>query len=111
MPWRSLSRLRSEPGAAARQAPFAGGRLLTVMMLRGYYRPRAVTDHPIRIAAIRAGRYAICLRARWGASTRWAVGCCYSCLVILCCAQFMLLNSNLQNVLSGILILCGRTAG
>ena len=39
MPWRSPSRLRSEPGAAARQAPFAGGRLLTVMMLRGYYRP------------------------------------------------------------------------
>ena len=41
MPWRSPSRLRSEPGAAARQAPFAGGRLLTVMMLRGYYRPSA----------------------------------------------------------------------
>ena len=41
MPWRSPSRLRSEPGAAARQAPFAGGRLLTVMMLRGYYRPTA----------------------------------------------------------------------
>lgn len=44
MPWRSLSRLRSEPGPAARQAPFAGGRLLTVMMPRGcrYYRPVAV---------------------------------------------------------------------
>ena len=40
MPWRSPSRLRSEPGAAARQAPFAGGRLLTVMMPRGYYRPQ-----------------------------------------------------------------------
>ena len=42
MPWRSPSRLRSEPGAAARQAPFAGGRLLTVMMPRGYYRPQPV---------------------------------------------------------------------
>lgn len=42
MPWRSPSRLRSEPSAAARQAPLAGGRLLTVMMLRGYYRPVAV---------------------------------------------------------------------
>ena len=39
MPWRSPSRLRSEPSAAARQAPYGGGRLLTVMMLRGYYRP------------------------------------------------------------------------
>ena len=54
MPWRSPSRLRSEPGAAARQAPFAGGRLLTVMMPRGYYRPRAAGRHLIRIAAIRA---------------------------------------------------------
>src|SRR5690606_988864 len=42
MPWRSPSRLRSEPGVAARQAPFAGGRLLTVMMLRGYFRPSRV---------------------------------------------------------------------
>ena len=54
MPWRSPSRLRSEPGAAARQAPFAGGRLLPVMMLRGYYRPEAAGRHLIRIAAIRA---------------------------------------------------------
>jgi len=43
MPWRSPSRLRSEPSAAARQAPIAGGRLLTVVMLRGYYRPDAVS--------------------------------------------------------------------
>ena len=45
MPWRSPSRLRSEPGAAARQAPFAGGRLLTVMMPRGYYRPQPAGRH------------------------------------------------------------------
>jgi len=48
MPWRSPSRLRSEPSAAARQAPYGGGRLLTVMMLRGYYRPQAVSYQPIR---------------------------------------------------------------
>lgn len=51
MPWRSLSRLRSEPGAAARQAPFAGGRLLTVMMLRGYYRPRPAVRPAGSVAA------------------------------------------------------------
>ena len=65
MPWKSPSRLRSEPSAAARQAPYGGGRLLTVMMLRGYYRPGAVTGHPIRIAAIRARRYALSLCATW----------------------------------------------
>ena len=59
MPWRSPSRLRSEPGAAARQAPFAGGRLLTVMMLRGYYRPGAAGHQALRIAATPAGGYAI----------------------------------------------------
>jgi integrase len=52
MPWRSPSRSRSEPGAAARQAPFAGGRLLTVMMPRGYYRPagidKRVSMHTLR---------------------------------------------------------------
>lgn len=53
MPWRSLSRLRSEPGAAARQAPFAGGRLLTVMMLRGYYRPLAA-GQPVATMVIEA---------------------------------------------------------
>ena len=58
MPWRSPSRLRSEPGAAARQAPFAGGRLLTGMMLRGYYRPYAAGHQSIRIAVIAAGGYA-----------------------------------------------------
>ncbi len=50
MPWRSPSRLRSEPGAAARQAPFAGGRLLTVMMLRGYYRPQPADGDSLRIS-------------------------------------------------------------
>lgn len=44
MPWKSPSRLRSEPSAAARQAPYGGGRLLTVMMLRGYYRPQAASQ-------------------------------------------------------------------
>lgn len=53
MPWRSPSRLRSEPGAAARQAPFAGGRLLTVMMPRGYYRPTAAVQ-PTETMVIRA---------------------------------------------------------
>ena len=48
MPWRSPSRLRSEPSAAARQAPYGGGRLLTVMMLRGYYRPEADTGSSFR---------------------------------------------------------------
>jgi len=52
MPWRSPSRLRSEPGAAARQAPFAGGRLLTVMMLRGYYRPSPAVGDPVRISLV-----------------------------------------------------------
>ena len=50
MPWRSPSRSRSEPGAAARHAPFAGGRLLTVMMPRGYYRPVAAAQPPGRPA-------------------------------------------------------------
>ena len=52
MPWRSPSRLRSEPSAAARQAPLAGGRLLTVMMLRGYYRP----SDAVRTKGINAAR-------------------------------------------------------
>ena len=89
MPWRSPSRLRSEPGAAARQAPFAGGRLLTVMMPRGYYRPEAVTGHPIRIAVVRARRYAYEMSARLVASPRKAGDCCLSCIVIVCFAQFL----------------------
>ena len=82
MPWRSPSRLRSEPGAAARQAPFAAGRLLTVMMLRGYYRPGAVGPCPIQIAAVRARRYAADLRIRWIGSPYYAVGGCLPCRVI-----------------------------
>ena len=109
MPWRSPRSLRSKPGAAARQAPFAGGRLLTVMMLRGYYRPEAATGHTIRIAVIRAQRYATDLHAKSVVSTRRAVGCCFSCLVILCFAQSSLLNSDLQNTLSGIPMLRGTT--
>ena len=50
MPWRSPSSLRSKPGAAARQAPFAGGRLLTVMMPRGYYRPQPADGDSLRIS-------------------------------------------------------------
>lgn len=49
-------------------------------------RPGTVTEHPIRIAVIRAGRYAISLYAKSVASTRKAVGSCFSCLVILCFA-------------------------
>ena len=48
MPWRSPSRLRSELGAAARHASLAGGRLLTVMMPRGYYRPSADAGRTFR---------------------------------------------------------------
>ncbi|CAH1748242.1 protein of unknown function [Thauera humireducens] len=36
-------------------------------------------------------------------------GCCFTCVVILNCAIFLLLNRKLQNILSGILMLCGRT--
>ena len=72
MPWRSPSRLRSEPSAAARQAPLAGGRLLTVMMLRGYYRPLAVSQrtdqkgdtrylHPVCLALLYAVGFAVLL--------------------------------------------------
>ena len=89
MPWRSPSRLRSEPGAAARQAPFAGGRLLTVMMPRGYYRPQAVTGHPIRIAVVRARQYAYEMSARLVASPRKAGDCYLSCIVIVCFVQFL----------------------
>ena len=49
MPWRSPRSLRSKPGAAARQAPFAGGRLLTVMMPRGYYRPLPASPQPFAV--------------------------------------------------------------
>lgn len=49
-------------------------------------RPKAIIGHPIRIAVIRARRYAPGLSARWVASTHQAVGCCFVCLVILGCA-------------------------
>ena len=42
-------------------------------------------------------------------SPHYSDSCCFSCLVILPCAWFLLLNSNLQNMLFGISILCGRT--
>jgi len=62
-PWRSPSRSRSEPGTAARQAAFAGGRLLTVMMLRGYYRPGAARRRSLRIAV--AHLFDVCSQATY----------------------------------------------
>ena len=142
MPWRSPSRLRSEPGAAARQAPFAGGRLLTVMMLRGYYRPSPAVGHPSRILLVglywRTGLRRPTRSSRWlnparsGRSssapdsghpggricytpvpgidqTTHHASCCFTCVVILHFAILRLLNRRLQNMLSGIPMLCGRT--
>jgi hypothetical protein len=39
----------------------------------------------------------------------YADGCCFFCSVIFSCEWFLLLNSHLQNMLSGIPMLCGRT--
>ena len=77
MPWRSPSRLRSEPGAAARQAPFAGGRLLTVMMPRGYYRPQPVhRSSGIAVVETTAAfrNRPDGLRKQLGLSCRWLYG-------------------------------------
>jgi hypothetical protein len=65
------------------------GRPLTVAMPRGHYRPEAVTGHPIRIAVVRARRYAYEMSARLVASPRKAGDCCLSCIVIVCFAQFL----------------------
>ena len=72
-------------------------------------RPVAVIGHPIRIAVIRARRYALRLRAARDGSPHYVVGCYFSCRVILQCTQFSLLNSHLQKMQSGIRMLCGKT--
>ena len=55
----------------------------------GGRRPEAVTGHPIRIAVVRARRYAYEMSARLVASPRKAGDCCLSCIVIVCFAQFL----------------------
>ena len=54
-----------------------------------HIRPEAVTGHPIRIAVVRARRYAYEMSARLVASPRKAGDCCLSCIVIVCFAQFL----------------------
>ena len=77
--------------------------------MKGGYRTGAAGRRPIQIAAIRAGRYAPLLLATWIGSPAMATPAAFSVLLFPPCEWFLLLNSHLQNMLSGIPMLCGRT--
>lgn len=62
----------------------------------------------VRIAAIRARRHAVGLCARRVGSAQQVVGCCFFCFVILSFELFLILNSSLQDKLSGIPVLRGK---
>lgn len=62
----------------------------------------------VRIAAIRARRHAVGLCARWVGSAQQVVGRCFFCLVMLSFELFLILNSGLQDKLSGIPVLRGK---
>ena len=81
-------------------------------MLLGYNdgcRPGADGRRPNRIAAILAEQYAPLLLATWIGSPAMATPAAFSVLLLPPCEWSLLLNSHLQNMLSGILMLCGRT--
>jgi len=67
-------------------------------------RPRAVNGDPIRIAAIRARRYANGLYARSVAATRKVVGCCFSCLDILIKPHFIFSSEGFSTMNKAITI-------
>jgi len=62
----------------------------------------------VRIAVIRPRRHAVGLCARWVGSAQQIIGCCFFCFVIQSFELFLILNSSLQDKLSGIPVLRGR---
>lgn len=79
------------------------------MFFWGSYRPVAGGRRPIRIAAILVERYALLLLATWIGSPAMATPAAFSVLLFSPCEWFLLLISHLQNMLSGIPMLYGRT--
>ena len=75
--------------------------------LKGRVRPEATSRHPIQKADIRG--HMLYSFVPHESDRPYAHGGSFFFPVIFPCARLLLLNSNLQNMLSGIPMLCGRT--
>lgn len=62
----------------------------------------------VRIAAIRARRHVVGIFARWVGSAQEVIGCSFFCFVMLSFELFLILNSSLQEKLSGIRVFRGK---
>jgi hypothetical protein len=79
------------------------------LILEVWVRPGADGRRPNRIAAILAEQYVPLFLATWIGSPAMATPAAFSFLLFSPCEWFLLLNSHLQNMLSGIPMLWGIT--